>query len=285
MVTGVRRIRPCARGNPRSSLRPGEWLFRDSRGRSLGQWRMTFTIQEPTSPAATTGCAPILPAGWSRMRISSIFPTGSCWSFASPMRTGSMSEPSTLLSYRQALDLRRGMLFRTVSFEDGQGRRTTLKERRLVSMDNMHLGALELALTAENWSAARHGAFGDRWAGRQRRREALSKVQQQTPGAAGWRNRWRGRRLSAGAHLPVEHSCRAGGANTSIRRRTTSRGRAPDYRRTGLHRPGTRRSTSGRAKPWCWKSSPLSIRRGIRPSPSAAWLRARRLRARAASTR
>ena len=58
-----------------------------------------------------------------------------------------------LLSYRQELDLRRGMLLRNVSFEDGQGRRSTLKERRLVSMGGMHLGALELTLTAENWSA------------------------------------------------------------------------------------------------------------------------------------
>ena len=58
-----------------------------------------------------------------------------------------------LLSYRQELDLRRGMLFRTINFEDRQGRRATLKERRLVSMADMHLCALELALTAENWSA------------------------------------------------------------------------------------------------------------------------------------
>jgi len=57
------------------------------------------------------------------------------------------------LSYRQELDLRRDMLLRTIRFEDRQGRRTTIKERRLVSMSNMHLGALELALTAENWSA------------------------------------------------------------------------------------------------------------------------------------
>ncbi len=190
-----------------------------------------------------------------------------------------------ILSYRQELDLRRGMLLRTLSFEDGQGRRTTLKERRLVSMADMHLGALELALTAENWSATRHGPFGDRWARRQRGREALSKVQQQTPGAAGRRGRWRGRRVSAGAHLPVEYSCRAGGANASVRRRTASRGPAPDHRRTGLHRAGTRRSTSSRARRWCWRSSPLSIRREIRPSPSAAWRRARRSRARVASTR
>ena len=58
-----------------------------------------------------------------------------------------------ILSCRQELDLRRGLLLRRISFEDGQGRRSTLKERRLVSMGNMHLGALELALTADNWSA------------------------------------------------------------------------------------------------------------------------------------
>lgn len=58
----------------------------------------------------------------------------------------------TLLSYRQELDLRHGMLLRTLRFEDRQGRRSLLQERRLVSMDDMHLGALEWALTAENWS-------------------------------------------------------------------------------------------------------------------------------------
>ena len=57
-----------------------------------------------------------------------------------------------ILSYRQELDLRRGMLLRNISFEDDRGRRSALKERRLVSMSDMHLGALDLSLTAENWS-------------------------------------------------------------------------------------------------------------------------------------
>jgi beta-phosphoglucomutase family hydrolase len=56
-------------------------------------------------------------------------------------------------SFRQELDLRRAILVRSMSFEDREGRRSTLTERRLVSMADMHLGALELALTAENWSA------------------------------------------------------------------------------------------------------------------------------------
>ena len=60
----------------------------------------------------------------------------------------------TLLSYRQELDLRRGMLLRTIHFEDQQGRRALLQEQRLVSMADMHLGALELTLTAENWSGS-----------------------------------------------------------------------------------------------------------------------------------
>lgn len=58
----------------------------------------------------------------------------------------------TLLSYRQELDLRRGMLLRAMRFEDQQGRRSLLQEQRLVSMADMHLGAIELVLTAENWS-------------------------------------------------------------------------------------------------------------------------------------
>jgi trehalose/maltose hydrolase-like predicted phosphorylase len=57
-----------------------------------------------------------------------------------------------LLAYRQELDLQRGVLLRAMTFEDEDGRRSTLHERRLVSMADMHLAALELTLTAENWS-------------------------------------------------------------------------------------------------------------------------------------
>jgi beta-phosphoglucomutase family hydrolase len=57
-----------------------------------------------------------------------------------------------LLAYRHELDLRRGVLLRSLRFEDGQGRRSRLEERRFVSMADMHLAGLEMALTAENWS-------------------------------------------------------------------------------------------------------------------------------------
>ena len=58
----------------------------------------------------------------------------------------------TIRSYRQELDLRRGVLCTAMDIEDAQGRRTALVERRFVSMSDMHLGALELAVTAKNWS-------------------------------------------------------------------------------------------------------------------------------------
>lgn len=58
----------------------------------------------------------------------------------------------TLSSCSQELDLKRGMLSRSLVFEDLAGRRSTLSERRLVSMADMHVAALELSLAPENWS-------------------------------------------------------------------------------------------------------------------------------------
>jgi alpha,alpha-trehalase len=57
-----------------------------------------------------------------------------------------------ILDYHQELDLKRGILHRTVRFRDQDGRESTLILRRLVHMDNQHLGAQELRLIAANWS-------------------------------------------------------------------------------------------------------------------------------------
>ncbi|HEY2050674.1 MAG TPA: glycosyl hydrolase family 65 protein [Caulobacteraceae bacterium] len=79
-------------------------------------------------------------------------------------RSGGFDERRVrLLNYRQELDLEHGLLLRTLSFEDDEGRRSTLRERRIVSMEQMHLAALEVTLTAENWSgtvAVRSGIDG-----------------------------------------------------------------------------------------------------------------------------
>ena len=57
-----------------------------------------------------------------------------------------------LLEYRQELDMKRGVLIRSVLFREDGDRRTRLQERRLVHMGDPHLAAVELTLKAENWS-------------------------------------------------------------------------------------------------------------------------------------
>ncbi|MEJ2092148.1 MAG: glycosyl hydrolase family 65 protein [Syntrophobacterales bacterium] len=59
-----------------------------------------------------------------------------------------------ILDYRQELDLKRGVLHRTIRFRDQEGRESTVRWRRLVHMEHPHLGAQELRLIAENWSGA-----------------------------------------------------------------------------------------------------------------------------------
>lgn len=59
-----------------------------------------------------------------------------------------------VLSYRQELDLRRGILLRDLRVRDRAGRATRVESRRLVSMASPHLAALETSITPENWSGA-----------------------------------------------------------------------------------------------------------------------------------
>jgi trehalose/maltose hydrolase-like predicted phosphorylase len=57
-----------------------------------------------------------------------------------------------LPEYRQELDLRHGVLHRRFRVRDPDGRLTTVRERRLVSMDDPHLAALQVTVIAENWA-------------------------------------------------------------------------------------------------------------------------------------
>lgn len=57
-----------------------------------------------------------------------------------------------LLAYTQELDLRRRVLERRLRFRDEQGRTTSVASRRLVSMHEPHLAAIETTFTAEDWS-------------------------------------------------------------------------------------------------------------------------------------
>lgn len=57
-----------------------------------------------------------------------------------------------LLDYRQELDLRQGMLLRTLRLRDAAGRTTRWQERRIVGMHDKHVAGLSVRVTPEDWS-------------------------------------------------------------------------------------------------------------------------------------
>jgi alpha,alpha-trehalase len=65
---------------------------------------------------------------------------------------GCWMEAAELFENRVELDLRRGVLTRLARVRDDAGRLTRVTQRRLVSMDDPHLAALETTIVSENWS-------------------------------------------------------------------------------------------------------------------------------------
>ena len=61
-------------------------------------------------------------------------------------------QQAAVLDHRLELDLRQGTLTRYLRWQDRDGRRTSVVQRRLVSMKDQHLAGLETTFTAENWS-------------------------------------------------------------------------------------------------------------------------------------
>ncbi|MEV0168855.1 glycoside hydrolase family 65 protein [Nonomuraea fuscirosea] len=72
--------------------------------------------------------------------------------FATPGSDWFRPDTADLPDYRQELDLRRGLLLRSLRWRDDAGRVTLVRQRRLVSMADPALAALETTFTAENWS-------------------------------------------------------------------------------------------------------------------------------------
>ena len=69
---------------------------------------------------------------------------------------GCWLQEAEFLEHRLELDLRRGVLTRFTRACDDAGRVTQLTQRRIVSMDNPHLVALETTVVPENWSGRLH---------------------------------------------------------------------------------------------------------------------------------
>lgn len=57
-----------------------------------------------------------------------------------------------IYSYRQELNLREGVLSRSIHFRDREGRETVFAMQRLVHMEQMHLAAQALLITPVNWT-------------------------------------------------------------------------------------------------------------------------------------
>jgi alpha,alpha-trehalase len=65
---------------------------------------------------------------------------------------GCWMEAAELIENQVELDLRRGVLTRLARVRDDAGRLARVTQRRLVSMDEPHLAALETTIVSENWS-------------------------------------------------------------------------------------------------------------------------------------
>jgi trehalose/maltose hydrolase-like predicted phosphorylase/beta-phosphoglucomutase-like phosphatase (HAD superfamily) len=62
------------------------------------------------------------------------------------------AQRDNVLEHRLELDLRHAALIRHLVWQDADGRRTRVEQRRFVSMEDKHLAALQTTFTAENWS-------------------------------------------------------------------------------------------------------------------------------------
>ncbi|MDY6796605.1 MAG: trehalose-phosphatase [Actinomycetota bacterium] len=80
------------------------------------------------------------------------FPNWLCLSFRVPGEEWFNLADVEILTYQQELNIKRGELYRAIYFVDREGRETKLHDRRLVSMADMHLAALEMIIVPVNWS-------------------------------------------------------------------------------------------------------------------------------------
>ncbi len=106
-----------------------------------------------------------------------------------------------VLDHRLELDLRRGMLTRHLRWNDPGGRRTSLVQRRFVSMKDPHLAGLQTTFTAENWSGTL-----EVWSGLDGRvvNSGVKRYQDLN-----------------GRHLAVLHAAEAGGETVELQAETT----------------------------------------------------------------
>lgn len=80
------------------------------------------------------------------------FPNWLCLSFRPEGGEWLNLENVEILEYRQVLDMKKGTLERIFKIKDPDDRITSIHSRRLVSMKDMHLAAIQWHFTPQNWS-------------------------------------------------------------------------------------------------------------------------------------
>lgn len=63
-------------------------------------------------------------------------------------------DETTVISFRQELDMQKGILHKFIHFSDGRERETRLVERRFVHMQNKHMASIELSIIPINWEGS-----------------------------------------------------------------------------------------------------------------------------------
>lgn len=79
-------------------------------------------------------------------------PNWLCLTFRHPDGNWFNLQAVEILSYREELDLKAGILHRAFQYQDHHGRKTSVTSRRFVHLGSQHLAGLEVIITPDNWS-------------------------------------------------------------------------------------------------------------------------------------
>ncbi|CAM4253853.1 glycoside hydrolase family 65 protein [Gillisia limnaea] len=80
------------------------------------------------------------------------FPNWLCLSFRPEGGKWLNLQDVEILDYKQILEMKQGTLGRIFKIKDDEGRITSISSRRLVSMKDLHLAAIQWHITPQNWS-------------------------------------------------------------------------------------------------------------------------------------
>ena len=213
-----------------------------------------------STPTASTTRVRTSPASYNRAHQRGRWATGRPTRASSTSRTGFRwrsvgpgawfdDHDAEVIAHRVELDPRRGLLVRRTTFEDRDGRRLALTQRRFVSMSDPHLAALETTILAENWTGPAGDPERTRRGRTQRRRGSLPRPRRRPSRHRRDELRHRRGHFVGGRDDPIAHSDRAGGADPTGARQRAPRRDAVARRRRSHRRPrvprGARRGRGG----------------------------------------